>query len=93
MTIENKARNEHIGKRATDVLTGFNGIITGFCQHITGCDQYYVRPKGEDPGKFPDGAWLDANRLKLSTDPKVVLEADKKLEDRGGPDCPAPHHS
>ena len=58
-------KNPNLGKQATDLVTGFSGIITGFCQYLTGCNQYLVVPKTKDESKYPDGSWLDENRLKI----------------------------
>jgi hypothetical protein len=82
---------ENFGKRGTDKVTGFNGIIIGYTTYITGCDQYLLQPMCavNDDTKRPKGEWIDAGRIEISetisVDPKRVQsnEAD-------GADIPAP---
>ena len=52
-----------LGSKATDKITGFSGILTGYAKYLTGCDQYLVMPSTDDPTKYPEGTWLDENRL------------------------------
>ncbi len=76
-----------LGMHAKDVITGFEGIITGHCSYITGCDQCLVQPKKSKTGDYIDGKWFDKNRLVIRTEfEPIVLETDK---DKGACD-PAP---
>jgi len=69
------ARNSHIGKQATDLITGFEGLVCGYAQYITGCDQYLLSPKcAEGDNTVVEGTWFDANRLEFQKTKKVVLE-------------------
>jgi len=51
-----------MGSTVKCLITGFEGLVTGRCEYITGCDQYLVQPKVKD-GSHVDGKWLDDNRL------------------------------
>ena len=68
------------GMVATDKISGFSGIVIGFAQYVTGCDQYLVAPKIEDdkPGVLPESHWFDVNRLKFKKAPKPVKIATKR---------------
>lgn len=65
---------EHFGKIATDKITGFTGVVTGFCAYITGCNQFCLTPKVGDNNQSADGRWIDENRI-------VILEGEQiKIE-------------
>lgn len=67
--------NEHLellGFEAKDKVTGFSGVITTLSYDLYGCIQYVITPKIID-GKRNEGAWFDANRLKI-TGKKRVME-------------------
>lgn len=72
-----------LGATAKDIVTGFEGIVTGRAQYLTGCDQYVITPKVEK-GSFQEGRWFDENRLAVQKAKVVTLPA---LESRktGGP--------
>lgn len=54
-----------LGSRAKDAVTGFSGIVTGYCRHLTGCDTYGLDPGVDKEGKLSDNRimWFDVNRL------------------------------
>ena len=41
---------KNLGRTATDKITGFSGIATGFVVYITGCNQYLINPKAKKGG-------------------------------------------
>lgn len=75
-----------LGDKVKDEITGFEGIVTGACHYISGCDQYLLQPKVKEDGTKVDGCWFDVDRL-------VVLE-EQVFERRPvvavGFDAPAP---
>lgn len=86
-----------LGDVAQDAITGFQGVVTGHCRYITGCDQFLIqpqiKPEAGDSSKFPEARWFDENRLRVvethtaaswRTDDPSATEAD------GGADVPAP---
>lgn len=75
-----------MGKQAKCKLTGFNGIITGYCQYVTGCDQVLITPKMTD-NKYPEGQWLDVNRIEVKSNSKAIV-LDTEV-DKGAMDNPA----
>ena len=46
-----------------DTITGFTGIFTGFSTYMTGCAQLFLTPKMVKDGEYPDGSWIDIDRL------------------------------
>jgi hypothetical protein len=63
------------GVTVVDKITGFNGIVTGRADYITGCNQYLVQPKTDGDGKHVDSRWFDEHRLTAKEDvDRVVLE-------------------
>lgn len=53
-----------LGSKVKDLVTGFEGIVTGRCEYINGCIQFCVRPKSKG-GSMPDGQWIDWQQLKV----------------------------
>lgn len=69
-----------LGLRATDKISGFEGVITARVQYLTGCDRYYVQPKAKD-GAFIEGAYFD--EAQLTTFESVIKENDVQGEKKG----------
>lgn len=59
-----------MGQKAKDVITGFQGIVTGKAQYITGCEQALLVPPVKPDGEFVSGNWFDEDRLDL-VDPLI----------------------
>lgn len=77
-----------LGSQAEDKLTGFKGTVTGTAQYLTGCSQYCLLPKTNDPSKYPDGQWFDEGRVV-----EIKAKKIKKRSVRGevnGCDMPQP---
>lgn len=58
---------EHFGRTGEDVVTGYRGVITGYAEYMTGCEQVLLIPRC-DPEKEterPEGEWFDTGRIKL----------------------------
>ena len=54
-----------LGVKARDVVTGFEGIVTGQIRYLTGCDQFCLKPKAKKGDKMSDGTWFDENRIEV----------------------------
>lgn len=64
-----------LGVTVTDKITGFTGVVTGFVQYISGCNQALVVPRVGADGKAGDPNWFDVQRLTIDTGtPAVVLD-------------------
>lgn len=56
-----------LGKKAKDVITGFEGIIIGKAEYLYGCTQYGVAPECKE-GKREAIEWFDEGRLRVTGD-------------------------
>lgn len=61
-----------LGRKATDKVTAFKGVITSMSFDLYGCVQALVTPPAKD-GKRLEAGWYDLNRLKI-TPGKPVME-------------------
>lgn len=60
-TVEGKRSNMiNLGATAKDIITGFEGVVTGRASYLTGCDQYLVSPRGDKEAR-----WFDEQRLEV----------------------------
>lgn len=66
-----------LGQKAKDKITGFEGIIIGRAQYLTGCDQYVLAPPVKE-GKICDSQWFDEGRIE-------ILGAGISAQDVAGP--------
>ena len=78
-----------LGVPAKDVITGFEGVITGRASYITGCDQYVIAPKSKD-GNYQEGRWFDENRIQVLKGKPVTLPGTATKEKGGPVSNPAP---
>lgn len=79
-----------LGKRAKDKITGFEGILTGRCQYLYGCDQYLITPPVDKSGAKPDGSWIDEGRIEIvgeGIDPESVQVDEAGGEHSDAPSC------
>jgi hypothetical protein len=77
---------EQFGKKAKDTITGFTGIVIGYCQYISGCSQCLLAPEVSKEGNFRESCWFDAQRIKILKSKTIVLINEKSP----GPDKAAP---
>lgn len=75
-----------LGTRVRDRITGFSGVITGFVQYISGCNQALVSAPVDKDGKIMDANWFDIQRLERTDESVIVLDNGQTP----GCDAPAP---
>lgn len=75
-----------LGQKVKDRITGFEGVVTGRCNYISGCDQALVTPPVDKDGKHVDAHWFDIQRLEGLDAPLVTLDNGATP----GADLPAP---
>lgn len=89
----------HLGDRARDLITDYEGVVTGECRYLTGCEQVLLSPKVGDDGKLRGGEWFDADRCVVIEPCAVMIgRAAVQLPDgvttigrtAAGPDTPPP---
>lgn len=79
-----------LGDSAKDKITGFEGVVTGRAEYLTGCDQYVLQPKCKDDssGSYPSAEWFDEGRLVLIV--KSVVSEESVRGSKKGSDYSAP---
>lgn len=83
-----KKRKFTHGQQVKDQITKFTGIITGYSDYITGCDQYLVQPPTKD-GEYKEGRWFDEGKLVL-VDGGAHIEPELVMASENGCDASAP---
>lgn len=76
-----------LGDKVKDRVTGFEGVITGAAEYLTGCRQVLVQPPAKD-GEFKEGRWIDDDRLELLRTQVITL--NDRARDGGPQSNPAP---
>ena len=61
-----------LGQKVKDVITGFEGIVTGRCEYLTGCNRVLVLAQAKD-GKAGEGSWLDEDRCEVLDETPLQL--------------------
>lgn len=61
-----------LGSKVRDVISGFEGVATGYVIYLTGCAQYLVAPRVTSENKI-ESTWFDSQRLETVGDKVVVL--------------------
>lgn len=69
-----------LGRHATDRITGFSGIITGYVRYLSGCNQALLWPKVGKDGAMRSAEWLDEQRLEIDWKKKPI-----KLDNSNNP--------
>jgi transcriptional regulator of NAD metabolism len=75
------------GDRVRDLITKHEGIISGTCFYITGCNQYLVSSEQSDVTREAIRLWHDEQRLELVEPGAIVIQDDNVPL---GADIPAP---
>lgn len=60
-----------LSAKLKDKLTGFTGVATGRCESLDGCIQYLLTPQAKEGEKFPEGTYIDYQRLEIVEDPII----------------------
>lgn len=64
-----------LGKTVSDRITGFRGVVTGYVEYLSGCNQVLVVPPISADGTLRDASWFDVQRVDvLDHVPPVVLD-------------------
>jgi len=78
---------EHkLGLKAKDKITGFQGIIIGRTQWLTGCNTYTLKPRVDKDGKDCESCHFDEDVIEITN--KLPLELGKSenvSDNNGGP--------
>lgn len=90
--------NSHIdllGMKATDLVTGFSGVITSIAFDLYGCIQAVIDPPVDEKGDTKSGKWFDITRLDITHQIPVMTPPDFSKGyiaegKKGGADKPLP---
>ena len=88
-----KHKHEYLfsnGDLVKEKITGFEGTITGSVHYLTGCNQYLIVPKCENPSKVSQGEWYDEGRLELINNDNI--KASDVEEKKNGADKAPPNN-
>jgi hypothetical protein len=84
-----KEKEVVLGCEAVDIVTGFEGIVTGRCEYLYGCDQWGLTPKAKD-GDTKETRWFDHGRIRLKG-PGINPE-DVRADEPGAGEAPTIAH-
>jgi len=73
-----------LGYSAKDIVTGFQGTITGQVSYLTGCDQFLIQPRIKTGNEFIEARWFDENRIVRLKGKAISLVSDRA--ESGEPD-------
>lgn len=75
-----------LGLTVEDRISGFRGVVTGYVEYLTGCNQALVQQRARD-GEYKEPLWFDVQRLVVDeTTLPIVLDNGQTP----GSDKPAP---
>lgn len=75
------------GDKVRDTVTGFEGIVTGVADYLTGCRQVLISAQSRD-GKAGEAGWYDDDRVEIMQAQHTTMG---NRERNGGPQSnPAP---
>lgn len=69
--MQRQLMHDDLGIGVKDIITGFEGVMTGFVYYLSGCNQALVNHKVGADGKLISAEWFDQQRL-VETDPNKV---------------------
>lgn len=79
-----------LGDTARDKITGYEGVVVGLCEYLTGCNQVLLIPTTlPADGKRPNGEWFDIDRCEI-TERNTFERSAVSSTTRPGSDLAAP---
>lgn len=84
--LERTIMYKNMGRKCTDSITGFSGVVTAYAEYITGCNQLLLTPKTVKKGEMKRSSWVDEQRVVFSNKKAVVL--DNSESPGFGPEAP-----
>ena len=78
-----------LGRKATDRVTGMQGVVTTVCFDLFGCIQASINPGLDKDGKPRETHWYDVSRIAVDGNDPVMKRPDfvqgEMAEGRHGP--------
>jgi len=78
-----------LGATGQDIITGFEGVLIGKAEYLTGCTQYALSPKVDKDGKIQAAEWFDEGRIRIVGD-VVIAPVEVAGPKPGGPNRDSP---
>lgn len=72
-----------LGVKAKDKITGFQGIIIGRGDYLTGCNTYGLKPQVDKEGKTRKAEWFDEGSIEVIG--KGIKAENVAAPKKGGP--------
>lgn len=79
-------QNPELGDRVREIVSGYEGVVTGTVVYLWGCEQVLVA-RANEKGK-PEAEWFDLGRIEIIE--KATLTAVAYESQPNGADVPAP---
>lgn len=73
-----------MGNRVKDLVTGFEGIVTGEVKYMNGCEKWAIDGKWISDKQQTDGLWADKGQV-VKIDDGIIESLTKKDTLSGGP--------
>jgi len=71
----------NLGSKVRDSITGFEGIVTGRAEYLSGCVRILIQPQGlNNDGEMIESQWIDEGQLEI-----IKAEKESKKVVTGGP--------
>ena len=80
---------ENLGKKARDMVTGFEGTIVGITIYLFGCNCYGLAPKVGKDGKLGETMWFDEGRIDITGE--GIEPSSVRVEKPGGDNLRGPN--
>jgi hypothetical protein len=80
------SNNLKLGQTVKDQVTGFQGVLTGLAEHLTGEHRGLVASQALRDGFMPAARWFDVRRLQIVKSECLVLKPNSapKTAPKGG---------
>ena len=72
------------GNRVKDLVTGFEGIVTGQVEYMNGCKKWSIDGKYNSTTDKIENMWLDQQQV-VKVDDGITKALASKKQDVGGP--------
>lgn len=76
-----------MGQTVKDKITGTTGVVTAYCEYISGCNQVCIQPPAKKDGTRVAGEWFDEQRAEVVKGSKRIVLDNSAAR---GFDAPAP---
>lgn len=84
-------KDQNLGRKARDRITGFTGVITARIEYLTGCAQYGITPEAKDQ-KIEDTRYFDVTRVDVSMRAADLVMAPLEFATQPGGPSDAPRN-